>query len=111
MGRILTVRFSDFKDDFDDTTRRMFRHFLGREGPDAGKVETLVAAAAAEDVGKWTKDSVAGNDHVAASDRKREVRATFALLRKSRDAEVMRLIKDLAKVKEELELEAEFEDV
>jgi len=74
--QVLEVQYEQFKLDYDNTTRAILEHLLGRHHP---SIDKLVIAARAQDVSRWPESRVAANKHISS------VTAEAAVRQKVRD--------------------------
>merc|ERR1719382_132666 len=70
LDSILEVRFEDYNENYDKTSRSIFEHLLGSDHP---SIDALVNSARAFDIGRMPKSDVAEDSHISDDREKAEV--------------------------------------
>merc|ERR1719291_1423805 len=70
VDNVLEVKFEDFAEDYDKTTRSIFEHFLGKEN---AMVDTLVTKAREHDINRRPPSDNADDHHISSDDEEAQV--------------------------------------
>jgi len=69
--QVLEVQYEQFKLDYDNTTRAILEHLLGRHHP---SIDKLVIGARDQDVRRWPESRAAANQHISSATEEAAVR-------------------------------------